>query len=344
MIKPVLIHPVYIDSKERDSYLEKVSGRRIAFIDENVFHFFQKQCAHDFDLILVIPSGESSKSMLQVEKCMDFLMSNEVDKNDCLFGVGGGVVTDLTGYISAVYKRGLSLILIPTTLLSMVDAALGGKNGINFYSIKNMIGTIKMPDAVIIDLHYLQTLPEVEWRNGFAEIIKHGLIAHKELLDLLRKHSLLDFQNNHLLLQELLAEAIQVKMDIVAADPMEEGLRKKLNFGHTFGHAFETLLNIPHGQAVMLGMYWEQYFFQETFPSEVARDCLSEIQYLSEIYYPMDFTFSGWKKMMGQINQDKKRMNKTVVMPRIYAEGQSDLKTIPLEKIAVFFQDRMLKY
>lgn len=332
-----VLHPIYLEETEINSFFQRKKGRVIGFIDVNVYQFFKEYLDARFDLLLIISSGEKSKSMHQVEECIAFLMNHEVDKCDLLVGVGGGVVTDLTGYVSSIYKRGIDLALMPTTLLSMVDASIGGKNGINFGAVKNMIGTIKMPQAVLIEVRFLNSLPDIEWKNGFAEIIKHGFIEQFSLIQWLKEHHLERFQKDLSLTASLVLEAVNIKMKVVEEDPYEQGRRKILNFGHTFGHAFESILEIPHGQAVMLGMYWEQVFVNQYKKDEAKVDILKDMELLATLYYPIDFKFQYWNLMMPQINHDKKRVEGHLSLPFLKEIGHSALINIPLDDLEQFF-------
>jgi 3-dehydroquinate synthase len=179
----------------------------------------------------------------------DQLIDAQLDRRAIVFALGGGVVGDVAGFAAATYLRGVPLVQIPTTLLSMVDSSVGGKVAVDHPRGKNLIGAFKQPSAVIADTDLLATLPQVEWRSGLAEAIKHGIIGDPELF--------LKFEIGNLKLEidEWLPRAIQVKVDVVMRDPFEQGDRAKLNLGHTFGHAFETLSNYQwrHGEAVAMG-------------------------------------------------------------------------------------------
>jgi 3-dehydroquinate synthase len=199
--------------------------------------------------ILTIPSGETAKSLETATYLIDELLKRGCGRDTLLIALGGGVTTDLVGFVASVYMRGIPLILIPTTLLSMVDAAIGGKTAINTPHGKNLMGTIFPPKAILADLNTLQTLPEKERLNGLAEILKMGLIFDASIWKMAESDP------------DLILKAIQGKIAIVEQDPTERGLRRILNFGHTIGHALEALANyeIPHGEAVALGCVVEAY-------------------------------------------------------------------------------------
>ena len=206
--------------------------------------------------------GEVNKN---INTCCDIwnsMISYGVDRNSLIINLGGGVVTDLGGYVSSTYKRGIKFVNIPTTLLAMVDASIGGKTGINFSEAKNQIGTIAFAEMIIIDTDYLKSLPQKEFDSGVAEMFKHGLISSKIYWEVLQKTNL--SINNDLL--ELIYTSIQIKNSIVALDPEEKNIRKSLNFGHTLGHAIESyslknnkLKPLLHGEAIVIGMVLEAY-------------------------------------------------------------------------------------
>lgn len=198
--------------------------------------------------LLVIRDGERYKNLDTVAGLYGDLVAAGVDRSSTIIAFGGGVVGDTAGFVSATYMRGLRLVQVPTTLLAMVDSSVGGKVGVDLPEGKNLVGAFKQPDLVLIDPRVLGTLPDVEWRNGMAEILKHGLIADRGLL----ASSLHTMENA----AKLVARAVQVKVDVVQRDPYEQGERAYLNLGHTFGHAIEqvTQYAVPHGQAVAVGL------------------------------------------------------------------------------------------
>ena len=192
---------------------------------------------------------ESKKSFKEYKKILSVLIKNEFSKNDMIIALGGGVVTDLCGFVASSYKRGIKLLSLPSTTLSMVDASIGGKNGINFKGIKNSVGSFYLPYKVIIDLDVLKSLDERNFNSGLVEAIKCGLIKDNELFNLF----LGDINNN---LEEIIYRAIKVKCDLVEKDFYDKNERKLLNFGHTFAHAIEAKMNfkVLHGEAVAFGI------------------------------------------------------------------------------------------
>jgi 3-dehydroquinate synthase len=207
--------------------------------------------ARGFDpRVIEIPDGEQFKNLDTLRAIYDQLIDARLDRSSIIFALGGGVVGDVAGFAAATFLRGVAFVQIPTTLLAMVDSSVGGKVGVDHPRGKNLIGAFKQPRAVIADTTLLATLPEVEWRAGMAEAVKHGIIGDPGLLEQLV------IGNWKLEIADWLPRAIQVKVEIVARDPFERGERAKLNLGHTFAHAFETLsdYHLRHGEAVAMGL------------------------------------------------------------------------------------------
>ena len=198
--------------------------------------------------LVIIPDGEAHKNLDVVSGIYDEMLARGADRSTTLVALGGGVIGDTAGFAAATYMRGIRLVQIPTTLLSMVDSSVGGKVGVDLPQGKNLIGAFKQPRLVIIDTDALETLPPLQWRCGMAEVIKHGLIAQPALLapELWQPEQA----------ASLVRQAVQVKIDVVEVDPYEAGIRAHLNLGHTFGHAIEkaTQYGVPHGEAVAIGI------------------------------------------------------------------------------------------
>ncbi|MDE3045795.1 MAG: 3-dehydroquinate synthase [Verrucomicrobiota bacterium] len=235
---------------ESDLLTSLCEGHRIALVaDEALETLYAAPLAARLgaDLFL-IPSGEKAKTEEAKQRLIEQLLEKKHDRNTLLLALGGGTTTDLVGFVASIYLRGVPLILIPTTLLAMVDASIGGKTAINTPFGKNLLGTLYYPKAVVADLNTLQTLSPQERLNGLAEIVKMGLIADATILEEQSFSSLIE-------------KAIRAKISIVEQDPTERGLRRILNFGHTIAHALETVSNyqMPHGQAVAIGCAVESY-------------------------------------------------------------------------------------
>lgn len=204
--------------------------------------------------IYTVPDGEGSKSISTLEGVLCAMSKAELGRSDCVVAVGGGVVGDLSGFAASIYMRGIDFYNVPTTLLSQVDSSIGGKTAVNLGGIKNIVGTFKQPKAVLIDTDVLKTLTERQKRNGLCEAIKMAATFSSELFERFEELSENDIYNN---IEEIIAEALKIKKSVVEKDEREGGLRKVLNFGHTFGHGIEAnedLGTLLHGECVALGM------------------------------------------------------------------------------------------
>lgn len=214
---------------------------------------------NDFSVYLtVIPDGENYKNIEQVKKICSECVKNNLHRDDCIIALGGGVVSDLAGFVAATYMRGISLINMPTTLVGQVDAAIGGKTGIDFVA-KNIIGSFYQPKLVLVDISFLKTLPEAEIKNGLAEIIKYAIIKDAGLFKFLERNreKIMKLDKNSLL--KIISRCCMIKAKIVEKDEKESNVRVILNYGHTIGHAIEKVskYKIPHGKAVAIGMMIE---------------------------------------------------------------------------------------
>lgn len=213
---------------------------------------------YQVDQVLIVRAGEQSKSFTNLKRVLNWMTQNKMQRSDLLINLGGGMISDLGGFASSIYMRGIEYMNIPTSLLAMVDAAIGGKTGINFRNFKNYLGTFSNPSHIYICDVFLQTLPAKEWRSGLAEMIKHALLKgdYTWLREIANSGS---SRLRNLSLDEIYQSAL-VKVQIVEGDPQERGERKILNFGHTIGHAVEKVFaesnrKVRHGEAVACGMY-----------------------------------------------------------------------------------------
>ncbi len=224
----------------------------ILICDKNIYKYYS-DFIHNYRHI-VIDCGEEIKNWNTIEYIVSQLIVMGADRSSYLIGMGGGVVCDIVGFAASIYMRGIRFAFISCSLLSQVDASLGGKNGINFNRLKNMLGMFNPPDFVICDTELLQTLPDREFFSGFGEVIKHALILDADFFDFLQQNRELLLQKDVEKLAEMVYWAVRLKAKVVTKDPTEKGLRKILNFGHTFGHAIENNSDVTHGEAVAIGM------------------------------------------------------------------------------------------
>ena len=245
------------------------NSKKIILVDENTHDACLEYLLTAFDgledaEVMLLPAGEENKVMEVCFQVWEAMSEYGIGRRDLIINLGGGVVTDMGGFIASIFKRGVDFINIPTSLLGMVDASVGGKTAIDMGMYKNQLGVFANPKRVFIDLGFLNTLPSMELNNGYAEMLKHGLIVDKKHWNNIKNlHPREDQWNS-----KWIIESIEIKNEIVLADPLEKNVRKKLNFGHTFGHAFEGMSlgwenPIKHGHAVALGMLAEAFISKE---------------------------------------------------------------------------------
>lgn len=288
-------------------------SRKVIVVDENTHDLCLEYLITAFPTleeaeVILLPVGEENKVIEVCYQVLEALSEYQIVRSDLIITLGGGVVSDMGAFIASVYKRGVDCIHIPTSLLAMVDASLGGKSGINLGQHKNQIGTFHFPKMIYVDYRFLETLPESEWVNGFAEVIKHLLIADKKEWEKLihLNHDEL-FKEKHVV--KMIQRSVQLKSEIVTTDPFEKGDRKQLNFGHTFGHGIEgyymELQGISHGNAVGLGMIAESYLSFKR--GKISGQELNSIVQFLQIYFPCpEDLLTGVSKINELMYNDKK--------------------------------------
>jgi 3-dehydroquinate synthase len=236
------------------SFLEKLVSKEKAVIitDDNIASIY----AETFEgwKVIAIKPGEKSKQQSTVDHVINQLIKIQADRETFIIGIGGGVITDIAGYTASVYMRGVKFAFVPTSILAMVDASVGGKNGVDVGVYKNLVGIIRHPEFLLYDYSFLKTLPQEEWINGFSEIIKHACIKDEKLFERLENNSLENFRESPEKIADLIKRNVEIKYKVVSNDEFEAGERKLLNFGHTLGHAIENIYQLPHGNAVSIGM------------------------------------------------------------------------------------------
>ena len=278
---------------------------------------------------IVLKAGEEYKVQATVDSIIQQLIDLQADRTWTLVGVGGGVVTDMTGYVASIFLRGISFGFVPTTLLAMVDAAIGGKNGIDVGLYKNMVGTINQPQFLLYDVSLLKTLPESEWRNGFAEIIKHAAILDAPMFKELEKRDLCFYQSKKPELQKLVQRNAALKAKVVKEDEFEKDKRRLLNFGHTLGHAVEKQYDLMHGEAVAIGMAFAAKLSNEMLQFKGAEKLLRLID-----RYGLPVT-AGYnkQKVFDVLVSDKKREGEQMNFILLERIGKAAVKKIPLKEI-----------
>lgn len=280
---------------------------------------------------ILIQADEQYKTWAQVSNICDQLLGFEADRNTTLIGIGGGITTDIAGFVASVYMRGISFGFVPTTLLAMCDAAIGGKNGVNQNLQKNLIGTIQQPSFIFYDTNFLQTLSPTEWSNGFAEVIKYACLFDAALFNELELNNIAHYQNNSEALQLLIERCADWKNNVVMGDEKESGKRKLLNFGHTAGHAIETIYNIPHGSAVAVGMVIAARISEKD--AGLDPDTTERLKQLLQRYGLPISTVLESERVMQVLSMDKKRDSNGVSYILLRDIGKATIQRLSFEQI-----------
>jgi 3-dehydroquinate synthase len=348
---PSKSYPVHIGEKAISQLIPILktldpSPKNVMIItDENVGHYYLKEVEqelnHQFSFSTVqLKAGDSQKSFENYFACQSFALESGLDRTSVILALGGGMIGDIAGFVAGTYMRGIRFIQIPTTILAH-DSAVGGKTGINHPEGKNMIGVFHQPEAVIYSTEFLSSLPANEVRSGFAEVIKHALIADKNFYNWLRDtiHSF-----HHVTAEQLLksvTRGIQIKNEIVTEDERETGVRAFLNFGHTLGHAIEAELNfsgITHGEAVAHGMLFALSLQEDT--EELGKELK---QWLKDLNYPELPGNLSVSSLINRMKKDKKAAKGNIHMVFLKEIGSpflTAIDTLTLEKkLTEFLQD-----
>lgn len=311
------------------SHLKKITDPRATIIitDENVYKAHTKRFKGWNTIVL--KAGEEYKIQATADAVIESLVEMEADRKTTLVGVGGGVITDLTGYVASVYMRGLRFGFIPTTILGLVDASIGGKNGVDVGLYKNMVGVIRQPSFILHDMVFLNSLPQQEWENGFAEIIKHACIKDAAMFSELESKTLKHYQSRKTSICELVQRNALLKSKVVQKDEYEKGERRLLNFGHTLGHALETQYELMHGQAVSIGMTYACHISEQLTG---FRQTERVVNVLAKYGLPTYAAFDK-QKAFQVLKMDKKRERKEMNYVLLEKIGKGVVKSISLNQL-----------
>lgn len=314
--------------------LEKIVSKEKAVVitDENILKAHQRKLK-GYNTIVLKP-GEQYKVQQTVDMIIDQLIAMGANRQTILIGFGGGVITDITGYVAGIFMRGVKVGYIPSTLLAMVDAAIGGKNGIDVGVYKNMVGLIRQPSFLIYDYSLLKTLPSKEWQNGFAEIIKHACIKDAKMFAELSQQSISKYKKQPDLLADLIKRNANIKIKVVQQDEFETGERKLLNFGHTLGHAIENMYELSHGEAISIGMTYATLMSQQLL---MLRSGEEIIQLLHRYGLPTVASFDA-DKAFKILLKDKKRADDTVQYILLSKIGKGVVQPICIENLKTIFK------
>ena len=323
------VHFNYRAYEALEAHINKANYSKVfILVDENT----NKHCLPQFSAqldkvfefeVIEIESGEAYKNIQTCAQVWDALSELDADRKSLLINLGGGVITDLGGFAASTFKRGIDFINVPTSLLAMVDASVGGKTGVDLGALKNQVGVIQEPVMVLVITPFLRTLEERQWMSGFAEMLKHGLIESEPHWAMLRQ--VMPFDN----INDLIRDSVQIKSDVVTQDPTEKNLRKVLNFGHTLGHAIESHFlqkdkyhPLLHGEAIVAGMILESFLSHKllglgTFQLEDIKNTLNKR------YEKIDFSEDDIQDIIDLLKFDKKNTHGNINFVLIQRIGEA---------------------
>ncbi|MFY0714357.1 3-dehydroquinate synthase [Seonamhaeicola sp. NFXS20] len=326
-----------------NKHVEKNNYSKIfILVDENTHQFCLPYFLEKFETnteieIIEIESGEENKTIDTCVGVWNTLSDLDADRKSLMINIGGGVITDLGGFVACTFKRGIAYINIPTTLLSMVDASVGGKTGVDLGHLKNQIGVISNPDLVLIDSYFLNTLPANQMRSGLAEMLKHGLISDEIYWNKFQDLAALNLAD----LDELIYQSVIIKKNVVEEDPFEDGLRKTLNFGHTLGHAIESYFlsnpnkkSLLHGEAIIIGMILALYISSTL--TGFSKEKTNEIKALFLSYYgKVSIDKNEYASIIELLKYDKKNNHGNINFVLLESIGKPKIDCIVDEKIII---------
>jgi 3-dehydroquinate synthase len=313
-------------------------GNTIIITDSNISRLYS---AYFKKLrVIVLDAGEASKSIARVESILSELLALKADRTTFLLGIGGGVVCDITGFVASIYMRGLRFGYVSTSLLSQVDASLGGKNGVNLNGVKNCVGTFSLPEFVFCDHRMIDTLPDIEYFSGLGEVVKHALIKDKNLLGYIEENVDLILKRDSEVIGNLITSSIRIKANIVGNDFYERGERRLLNFGHTIGHAIEVVTGLPHGLAISYGIVlscefsYDKGFLDYTGVARI-KSLLGRLGLLPEIAIDK-------RELCRLIESDKKRDRTNLYFIFLKNPGEAFVESIPITELIDRISERVL--
>ena len=285
--------------------------------------------------VFSLSPGEESKKLKVIENLAEQLLQAGIDRSGFVLAIGGGVVCDIAGFLASVYMRGIRCGYVSSTLLSQVDASTGGKNGVNLGGTKNMLGTIRQPEFVICDPGMLQTLPDQEYLSGLAELIKTAVIGDKELFDLIEKSFEKIMSRDTDLLAILVTKSVRFKGLVVSEDEKETGLRRILNFGHTFGHAIEMQKGVRHGFAIASGMVLATEFsFKRRYIYLVEKERIIRLLERFKLLTELDLTGNQMEKL---VLHDKKKTGTEIHFVFTQGIGKAIVEKVPVDEVLDFY-------
>lgn len=284
--------------------------------------------------VITIGTGEEIKTLSTVEFILKELVRHSCDRSSFIVGIGGGIVCDITGFVASIFLRGVNFGFVSTSLLSQVDASVGGKNGVNLDSYKNMVGVFNQPEFVLCDIDLLKTLPKEEISNGLAEIVKHALIKDAGMLDFIETNKKNALNLDYDTVFRLVADSVDIKSKVVQQDEKEAGERRKLNFGHTIGHAIEKIERAGHGRAVSMGMVAAAKFSHEK--GFITGDDVNRIEsLLKDLNLPVGLDYNT-EKIISAAGKDKKKQGKDLFYVFLEQLGNARVDKISFDEMNGF--------
>jgi 3-dehydroquinate synthase len=317
------------------SHLKKITepSSSVIITDENVYRAHTKRFRHWNTIVL--KAGEEYKVQNTADAVIEKLIEMEAGRKTTLVGVGGGAITDLTGYVASIYMRGIRFGFIPTSVLGLVDASIGGKNGIDVGEYKNMVGVIRQPAFILHDMVFLNSLPQQEWENGFAEIIKHACIKDAAMFAELEKKTLKQYQTRKKAICELIQRNALIKIRVAQKDEFEQGERRLLNFGHTIGHALETQYELSHGRAISIGMTCACHLSGQLCGFKQT----DRVTALLQKYNLPTYASFDKQKVFNVLRMDKKRESNEMNYVLLERIGKGVVKTVSLKQLEELIGD-----
>ncbi len=301
-------YKIYVGSGFIQNRIEDYANDNAFFIvDEKVASLYKNIIPSNSKRVFLFKANERNKTLLNVEKMLKFLKNNGALRDSTLVAIGGGITGDTAAFTASLYMRGIKLIQIPTTLLSMLDSSVGGKTGVNLQGIKNNIGTFYQPKEVLIDCYFLNSLTNKEYLNGFAEAVKIAAVQDKEFFSYIEENIKHILDRKKSVMEKLILKSCMLKAQVVEQDEKESGIRKLLNFGHTVAHGIESdsKYRVHHGYAVAMGMVYEsQYALNNGYLDEETFNKIKNL--LMKLKYPITYTPKDKEKMLLAISKDKK--------------------------------------
>jgi len=316
--------------KNLENYLPDV--QIIIITDENIKKYYQQQFPNA--PVITIGTGERIKTLATIETIFKELIHYSCDRSSFIVGIGGGIVCDIAGFAASTFLRGVNFGFVSTSLLSQVDASVGGKNGVNLDSYKNMVGVFNQPEFVICDLDLLNTLPKKEISNGLAEIVKHALIFDSAMFSFIEENSQKALSLDNETILRLVTDSVKIKSQVVQQDEKESSERRKLNFGHTIGHAIEKIENKGHGRAVALGTVAAAKFSQARNlinRKEVSRIC----SLLTDLNLPTELEYNA-KQVIRAAGKDKKKQGSDLFYIFLEQIGKARVEKISFDEMNTF--------